>query len=89
MLRQCTDTRVHEAIDQPVPIICRFDNHADELLTVGLHRPRYLPQIVGQALVEHDPIFLVTDDHDAMVRMQVYAAIFHVGLLRVKVSFAP
>jgi len=67
---------------------------AQRLVLVGRRRvaaagPRYLPQFVGQVLVEHDPIFLVTDDHDAIVRMQVCAAIFHLGLLRVKVHLAP
>src|SRR6516164_7908949 len=43
-----------------------------------------LPQIVWQPLAEHDPVLIITDDHHRIVRVQVYATIFHVGLRRVK-----
>src|SRR6516162_2213980 len=43
-----------------------------------------LPQIVWQPLAEHDPVLFITDDHHRIVRVQVYATIFHVGLRRVK-----
>jgi hypothetical protein len=78
--------RIHQPVYQPVPIERTLDDHAHQLVPMRLQRRLNLPQIVWQPLLQHDPIFLVAHQHDTIVPMQVYAAIFHLGLLRVKVQ---
>ena len=78
--------RIHQPIHQPVPVVRALDDHARQLLPIRLQCRPDLPQIVRQPLLQRDPIFLVNYHHDTIVRVQVYAAIFHLGLLRVKVQ---
>jgi hypothetical protein len=59
-----------------------------QLVLVWLERRKDLHQIVWQPLLQHRPIFPVSYHHNTIVRVQVYAAIFHVGLLQVKVHLA-
>jgi len=75
---------IHQSVDQPIPVVRTLDHHACQILTMQLQCGANLPQIVGQTLTEHDPVFFVADDHYRIVRVQVYATIFHVGLRRVK-----
>ena len=49
-------------------------------MLVRLKRRRGLRQLVRQALLVHDPVVLVAEDHHSVVRMQAYATIVHVGL---------
>src|ERR1700687_1640961 len=85
--------RVHQSIHQEVPVVRGLDHHARQLFTIRRQCRYDLLQIVGQALLIHDSIFLVTDNYDTVVRVQVNSAKLHMGLLRVKagshLNFSP
>src|ERR1700674_767741 len=76
--------RVHQTIHQEVPIVGALDDHTRKLSTIRLQCRLNLPQVVRQAFLIHDAIFLITDNYDTVVRVQVNSAKLHVGLLRVK-----
>src|ERR1700722_13613777 len=63
------------------------DDHTRQFVPIRLKRRRNLRELVWQAFLVHDPVVVVADDYHAVVRMQVYATIVHVGLRRVKVRF--
>src|ERR1700694_250913 len=76
--------RIHQSIHQEVPVVGGLDDHARQLFTIRRQCRYDLLQIVWQALLIHDSIFLVTDNYDTVVRVQVNSAKLHLGLLRVK-----
>jgi hypothetical protein len=78
--------RIHQPVYQPVPVVRALDHHACQIFPMRLQCGADLPQFVGQPLAEHNPVLFVADDHHRIVRVQVYATIFHVGLRRVKVQ---
>ena len=75
---------IHQSVYQPVPVVRALDHHARQIFPMRLQCRSDLPQIVWQPLAEHNPVLFVADDHHRIVRVQVYATIFHVGLRRVK-----
>jgi len=54
----------------PVPVVRALDNHTGQVVLVRLERRRDLRQLVRQALLVHDPVVLVADDHHTVVRVQ-------------------
>jgi hypothetical protein len=73
--------RSHQATGQPVPVLGGFDYHARQFVPVRCKQREYLRQIAGAAPTEQHPVGFVRHHHNAIVRMQVYTAISHLGLL--------
>src|SRR5215471_2115884 len=69
--------RVHQSIHQEVPVVRGLHDHAHQLFPVRRQCRSDLLQIVGQALLIHDSIFLVTDHYHTVVRVQLNSAKLH------------
>jgi hypothetical protein len=71
----------HQAIDQPVPVVGGFDDHACQFVAVRRKQREYRRKVVGTAAADEHLVRLVRHHDNAIVRMQVYTAISHLGLL--------
>ncbi len=71
----------HQAVDQPVPVVGGFDDHPGQFNAVRREQGEYLRKVVGTAPAEQHLVGLVRHHDNAIVRMQIYTAISHLGLL--------
>jgi hypothetical protein len=63
----------HQPINQPVPVVSRFDDHAKQLFLIRTQRGTYRREIVRQPLGIHDLVVVVRDDDKAVVGMKINA----------------
>ena len=66
-----------QAVDQPVPVVGRFDDHAGQLPLPWLEKPDDLFQVVREPLFRDDLVAVIRYRYHAVVRVQVNSAIFH------------
>jgi len=62
---------VHQAIDQPIPVVGRFHNHARHVLLERRQRVQHITQLILQPLPIHDIVLVVCHDHHVVVGMQI------------------
>jgi hypothetical protein len=75
---------VLQSIDQPIPVVGRLDHHAGQFVLSPSQEVCDLHDVVGQALLRHNPIAVVDSRDNAIVGMQINPAVHHPRLLVVK-----
>jgi hypothetical protein len=75
-----------EPIDEPIPVVGRFDHDTRQLALPLAEEADDLREIVRQSLLRNNTISVVDHRHDAVVRMQIYPAVHHLRLLWSKVT---
>jgi len=80
--------RVRQSVHQPVPVVGALDDHPREFVAIRLECRSDLREFIGQALLVHDAVLVIADNHHAVVRVQVYATIVHVGLPKGQSEYA-
>jgi len=66
-----------QRIHPPVPVVGRFNDHTDQLLSVRSQQRENRRRIVRQSPSHQHPVCFVAYHHHAVVRMQINSAIFH------------
>jgi hypothetical protein len=66
-----------QRIHQPVPVVRRFNHHANQLFSVRCQQCKYRCSIIRHPPPHQYPVHLVAYNNDAVVRMQINSAIFH------------
>ncbi|WP_238533912.1 hypothetical protein, partial [Herbaspirillum lusitanum] len=65
--------RVNQSIHKPAPVVGRLNDHTEQVRSIRIQRCADLIQIIRQAPGIQDPIVVITDDDETVVRMKVYA----------------
>ena len=65
---------VNQSIYKPIPVVGRLDDYAEQMRSIRSQRSADLIQIIRQAPGVQDPIVVIADDDETVVRMKVYAA---------------